>query len=88
VAALGRSLALAWRPAAAYYEDPKLELRVRVIAESGATVGETVLTDVEPSSRISLAASPSEDSLLVTWRDRDPAGRIRLARVDCVGGAP
>ena len=87
VAAMGRSLALVWTSKVMSQEAPPPEIHLRVITESGDTVGEAVLPYLDTPWRVSVVASPDARSFVVAWGQWLTAGRISMARADCVGGS-
>jgi hypothetical protein len=87
VAAMDRSLALVWTSNVMSQEPAPPEVHLRVLTESGDTLGEAVLHDVDAPWRISVVASPDARSVVVAWGQWASAGRISVARADCTGGS-
>lgn len=87
VAAMGRSLALAWTPRSTSSQPAPPEVHLLVLTESGDTLGEAVLHDLDAPGRISVVASPDARSIVVAWGQRASASRISMARADCIGGS-
>lgn len=87
VASMDRSLALAWTSKVTSQETAPPELHLRVLTESGDTIGEAVLDHLGAPWRISMVASPDARSVVVAWGQWANAGRISMARADCIGGS-
>jgi hypothetical protein len=88
IAAMGRSLALAWAPRGASQNTPSSEVRLRVLTESGATLGEAALYNLDAPGAMTMAASPDARSVVVAWGQwAGSTHQISMARADCIGGS-